>query len=481
MKKSGRRGTVRKASYGILAACLFPATAFLGQQSAQKVQSFTLPEAVERAVDHYPSIRAAMERKNAAVAAVGLARDNYLPQVDSLWQVNRATHNNIAGLLLPQSTVPSPASGPVLEPSMESFWGTGAGMMVSWEPFDFGARHAQVGLARATVIRTASQVDLTLLDVRTAAADAALTVLAAEQRVKATEEDVNRRGVFARSVHALVDAHLRPGADASRADAELAAARTNLILAQQNEAVAKASLAEWLDLAGQPVEVVPGPLLEAPGSYQPAATPAANHPAALTEAGRILEEKARIQVLSRSYTPKFSLQGAGYGRGSGVSANGKAAPGRAPGLALDTPNWAVGFTVKFAVLDFARIHSEKAVEQANERREQQLYGQTIQAVTAQSARAQAALEGAQRVAENTPIELQASQDAERQALARFKAGVATLVDVAEAQRLLVNAQIDDSLARLGIWRAIEQLSAAQGNLQPFLDLVGKSAGSQGGH
>jgi outer membrane protein len=70
--------------------------------------------------------------------------------------------------------------------------------------------------------------------------------------------------------------------------------------------------------------------------------------------------------------------------------------------------------------------------------------------------------------------LQASQDAERQARARFQAGLATLVDVAEAQRLLVSAEIDDSLARLTIWRSLERLAAAQGNLQPFLDQVDRA-------
>lgn len=469
------------ASHGLLAACLFSATAFLGQQTAQSIQSFTLPQAVQRAVDHYPSIRAAMERKNAAVAGVGLARDNYLPRVDTLWQVNRGTHNNIAGLLLPQSIIPSPASGPVLEPSMQSFWGMGAGAMVSWEPFDFGLRHAFVESAKATVNRTSSQIDLTLLDVKTAAADAALTVLAAEQRVQAMQADVNRRAIFGRSVHALVDAHLRPGADASRADAELAAARTTLILARQDEALAKATLAEWLDLAGQPVDVIPGPLLNTPSAYLPPATPASSHPSAITEQDRILETQARIHILNRSYAPQFSFQAAGYGRGSGVAANGKSAPGAAQGLALDTPNYAAGFSVKFAVLDFARIHSEKKVEQANQRQEQQQYRQVIDSITARTARAKAVLEGAQQVAENAPIELKASHDSERQALARFKAGVATLVDVAEAQRLLVNAEIDDSLARLSIWRAVEQLSAAQGNLQPFLDLVNHTAPDHGGH
>lgn len=481
MSASNRWTAILKTASGVAALALLSTSALRAQQRAAQIKSFTMAQAVQYAADHYPSIRAAMERKNAAIAGIGLARENYLPRADALWQVNRGTHNNIAGLLLPQSTVPAPASGPVLEPSMKSYWGTGSGMMVSWEPFDFGFRHAVVESARATVNRTSSQIALTLLDVKTAAADAALTVLATEQRVQAMQADVNRRTVFDRSVHALVDAHLRPGADASRADAELAAARTNLILAQQDEAVAKATLAEWLDLAGQQVDVIAGPLLSSPAAYQPSNIPASSHPAAITEQDRILETQARIHILNRSYVPTFNLQAAGYGRGSGVAANGKPKPGAAPGLALDTPNWAVGFTVKFAAFDFARIHSEKKVEQANQRQEQQTYQQTIDSITAQSARAQAALEGAQQVAANAPIELQASQDAERQALARFQAGVATLVDVAEAQRLLVNAEIDDSLARLGIWRAIERLSFAQGNLQPFLDLVNQTASGHGGH
>jgi outer membrane protein TolC len=421
-------------------------------------------------------VRAAIERRNAAAAAVTLARDNYLPRADTLWQLNRATRNNIAGVLLPQSTIPNP-SGSVVDSSTESFWGTAAGMQISWEPFDFGLRRANVQSAQATVSRTAAQVELTLLDVQTAAADAALSVLAAEQSVHATKADVDRRTVFARSVHALVDAKLRPGADTSRADAELAAARTQMILSEQNAEVARATLAELLGLAGTEVDVAPGGLLAMPQQATVAEVPPETHPVAVVEQGRIDEAKARVNILNHSYAPKFDLQAVGYGRGTGVNGNGKPATDRNQGLEPDTVNWALGLTVRFPILDFVSLRSRKRIEQANQRREEQVYGQTLQTVTGRAARAQARLEGAERVAENTPIELQASQDAERQARARFQAGLATLVDVAEAQRLLVTAEIDDSLARLTIWRAIERLSSAQGNLQPFLDQVQRANAS----
>jgi len=48
----------------------------------------------------------------AAKAGIGLAQTSYLLRTDVLWQTNRATDNNVTGLLLPQSVI-APISGPV--------------------------------------------------------------------------------------------------------------------------------------------------------------------------------------------------------------------------------------------------------------------------------------------------------------------------------------------------------------------------------
>src|SRR6185437_6160021 len=165
--------------------------------------------------------------------------------------------------------------------------------LFSWEPFEFGYRHAQVLAARTTEMRTQEQVTLTRFGVASAVAEASLALLADEQRVSAMQADVNRREIFDKSVHALVDAHLRPGADASRADAELAAARTRLIQAQGQIDLGSIALAQVLGLAGPRVAIVPGPLLQAPPDEPPAQSPVEKHPAALVEQGRVSEENAR--------------------------------------------------------------------------------------------------------------------------------------------------------------------------------------------
>lgn len=446
---------------------------------AQTIKVFTLQQAVQYATEHYPAVRAAMEQYTAARADVGLAKTNYLPRMDSVWQGDRGSRESVLGVLLPQTpNILTGTQGTVTPHAYRPYWTSGAGVLVSWEPFDFGYRRAQVRSAQSTESRVDAQVQLTLLDVQTAAADAALSVLATEQSVHAMQADVDRRTVFARSVHALVDAKLRPGADASRADAELAAARTQMILAEQNADLAKVRLAELLGMAGTSVDIETGPFLEIPPDRNWTEIPLADHPAAIAQQRRIQEAKARISILNHAFYPHFTTEGLVSARGSGQTSKGEVKQWPS-GLGFDVTNWEAGLTASIDLTSIVPIRQRKKIETANRRREEARYAQTMQTLTGQQKRALAELTGARRVAENTPTELKASQDAEAQARARFQAGLATLVDVAEAQRLLVTAEIDDSLARLSIWRALERLSASQGDLQPFLDSVNRAGAPAG--
>src|SRR5215831_13716198 len=79
-------------------------------------QVLTLDRAIAYATEHYPTVRAALEQVNASAAGVDVARSAYLPRLDSLWQSNRATANNIFGQLFPQSVIPS-LTGPVASAS----------------------------------------------------------------------------------------------------------------------------------------------------------------------------------------------------------------------------------------------------------------------------------------------------------------------------------------------------------------------------
>jgi outer membrane protein TolC len=75
--------------------------------------TMTLEQVIEAANANYPAIKAAEAQQRAARGGIAVAKTAYLPHTDLLWQTNRATANNILGLLLPQSTIPS-VTGSVL-------------------------------------------------------------------------------------------------------------------------------------------------------------------------------------------------------------------------------------------------------------------------------------------------------------------------------------------------------------------------------
>jgi len=432
----------------------------------------SLAQAVDLAAKNYPAIRVSQEQINAAAAGIRLARTSYLPHVDALAQVNRATRNNVFGLLLPQATLPS-ISGPVLgSDNFGTAWGSAVGGLVRWEPFDFGLRRASVGVAEAARTQSEASLKRTQYEIATATLDSYLTLAAAQETTQAAQAGVDRADQILRTTRAQVAAQLRPGADSSRAEAELAAARTQSIQAQQAVAVARAALAQFVGVDPPQLVISAPALLQLPPEEAPQPADFKANPISLEQDATVEQARAQLRALERSYFPKFSLDGAAYARGTGDEITGRRLGGL-NGLAPNVQNYALGFSVTFPVMDLAATRAREAAQSA-----------TIRAQTARSAQivielqtrwniALAQLQGARQIAANTPVQVSAARTAAQQATARYEAGLGTIDPVAEAQRLLTGAEIDDALAHLGVWRALLGLATAAGDLQPFVVEAGK--------
>jgi len=434
---------------------------------AQQTAPLTIAAAVEGAAKNYPSIRVSQEQIKAAAVGIQLARTAYLPRVDALAQINRATRNNVFGLLLPQSVIPS-MSGPVIgSNNFGTAWGSAIGGLVTWEPFDFGLREANVAVASAARSQSEAVLKRTQFDVAVSAVNAYLTLAAAEETVRAAQAGVDRAKVILRTITALVNAQLRPGADASRAEAELAAARTELIQAQQATDVARATLAQFI--GGEPgsIEISAPALLQLPPERPISALDTASSPVALEQNAVVEQEQARLRALERTYFPRFYLQGAAYARGTGAETDGRILGGL-NGLAPNVQNYAVSFSVNFPIMDLPAIHARQSAQSATLRAETARFQQIAVDLRAQWNRAVANLQGARRIAGNTPVQVSAARAATQQATARYQSGLGNIDEVAEAQRLLTQSEIDDALARLGIWRGLLGVAVAAGDIQPFV-------------
>jgi outer membrane protein TolC len=439
---------------------------------ALRAQPLTMTQAVEAALRNYPSIQVSQEQIAAAAAGIQLARTAFLPRIDGLAQINRATRNNVFGMLLPQQVIPQ-LSGPVIGTNnLGSAWGSAVGALVTWEPFDFGLRHANVAASEAARATSDAAAKRTEYEVAVATADAYLTLAAAQETVVAARAGVERGETVARTIRALVASELRPGADASRADAELAAARTQLIQAEQAVAVARATVARFTGAPPDQLAIAAPALTRLPSEQEAPAFDAAANPVAVEQNAAIEQAKAQLHALERQYFPRFYLQGSAYARGTGAELNGEILGG-ANGLAPNVQNYALGFSVAFPVFDFAAIHAREAQQAATIRAQTARAQQIARDLAAQFQTAAAVLQGARRVAANTPVEVAAARAAAQQATARYQSGLGNVDAVAEAERLVTQAEIDDALARLGVWRGLLAVAAAAGDIRPFLAEVGR--------
>lgn len=457
---------------GFYAIAVLAGSGLLSAEQLSSPGTLTLSQAIEAASKNYPSIRVSQEQMNAAAEGIRLARTAYLPRVDALAQVNRATRNNVFGLLFPQSVIPS-MSGPVIGTNNTgTVWGSALGALASWEPFDFGLRQANVTTAEAIKVQAATSLKRSQFEVSAATIDAYLTLAAAQEMVRASQAGVERGETVVRMTDALVNAQLRPGADSSRAQAELAGSRTQLIQSRQAVEVARATLSQFVGLQPERIVISAPALLQPPPVQTPAQADFNANPITVEQNATVEQARMQLRALERSYFPKFSLQAAVYARGTGAETDGSRLGGL-NGLAPTVQDFALGFSVTFPIMDLAALRAREATQAATIRAQTARSEQIVIELRTHWNVALAQLQGARDVSENTPVQVSAARDAMRQASARYQAGLGTIDSVAEAQRLLTQAEIDDALSHLAVWRALLGLATAAGDLQPFVTEAGK--------
>src|SRR3954464_3777650 len=203
-------------------------------------------------------------------------------------------------------------------------------------------------------------------------------------------------------------------------------------------------------------------LLDAAAPGAPPAVPVPRHPLVQSEQAAVDVARAREVVLAKTDRPRLYLQSSVSARGSGANPDG-VFDGGADGLGLERTNWAAGVQVVFPNLfDFASLRARRTAAGALTRAEGARYDEVVLTVTAQQRTADALVDAARAIAQNTPIQLAAAQQSDTQARARYGAGLARAIEIAEAQNLLASAEYQDAAARVDVWRALLSRAVAGG-------------------
>ena len=442
------------------------------QDPRAPAKPLTLYAAVTFAEENYPKILQAQAEVQATQKQVTVQKiKEYNPYSLMSYQQVVATHNKLTQILFSSPVLP-PNPGPGLDSvRMNPQFFSGAGFIIDWAPIDFGLHKARIQESKAEWKLAQASYAVTQLDVAVQAASTFLIAAVMQEQVKAAEANVKRFQDFSRVVHSLVDAELRPAADASLADAQLANAQNDLIRAHLQAELAVAEFANYVGLGGQKVSIDPGEIavVSEPPDLQSMPPSFETHPFALQGRASILTQVTQKRVLDKEYYPVFRWLGGMNFRGSNLNIRGRQQSANANGFGPAVPNWNVGLIVDFPFMDILRIQAEKKVVQERIDGERHAYNLILQNLRTQDVQARARVNAAVELAANMPVQVAAALKASRQAQARYEAGLGTVAQVAEANQVLADSRVKEVVAKVGVWQALLAVAAVHGELKPFLD------------
>ncbi len=204
---------------------------------------------------------------------------------------------------------------------------------------------------------------------------------------------------------------------------------------------------ERLDASGAPPPVTTLPSLQV--SIEMAAT---RDPVVRAAAAQVRTQEAVTESISASLRPTLLLSGSFSGREGGAPpALPRDAAAPHGGWLPDVPNWDVALVLRIPIFDWVTWKRVDASRQREEVRRAELEF-VRQGQTASVQRAWVGVDAARKAIAALQREVEAAVANSAQADARFRAGLATIVELTDAEALRTNAEIGLALGQFELAR-----------------------------
>jgi outer membrane protein len=444
----------------LLLVALMPAleTELASAGESPVTPAMTLSEALQYAHAHHPALRAAVARLEAVRTDAAISRARWAPTFVATAQLLATTTNNTTGsyLAVPgfdnprvsatRADSPSTAS---LAPSPSTLLGLGARQ----EVFDFGRISAQVAVDDLTADAERFSLESTRLVIDYDVEEAYFAVYAAQAIETASVHAYERAAVHRDLARAGVDSGLRRPIELTRSEATLDRYELGRIRARRGVAVAQTVFAAAVGFPDSRLDISGAAASPADLPPLPAALAAAlsRNPELLAAGARERAQQARTQAIESEARPNLFLSGALSGNaGGGTPSSGDSAPDH--GLLPFVPNWDVGLVLSWPLFDAtvsARADKARLAESADREETNALRLHV-------SASVEHAYLDVEAASDALPV-LRHTMDAAvanyAQASARFEIGLGDTVELADAEELRTDAEIQLALGTFEVAHA----------------------------
>ncbi len=445
-------------SFGAAGLSLLPSPRNAGAESEstpppaidapQPTRVLTMGQALDYARAHQPAIRAALARVAERIQEAKVPSGQWLPTVAVTGQIFAMTANNTTGTYAQPAFMDLPRIGGTPARATGSFSPypstlVGAGLLQ--EVFDFGRIGAQRAAADAQTEVEKHRADTDRLDIDFGVEEAYFSVLAAKAIVKASDDAYDRSRVHRDLAKRGVDAGLRSPIELTRAEADLDRFDVGRVRARGGVAVAQVVLSAAIG--------APDPAVDAGGE-----APSPTDMPALAEALRLAQQRdprlaetlAQLKAAEEStravgaelrpdlsLTATFSGRAGGAPPSSGATANGD-------GWVPNVPNWDAGLIITWPLFDGTIAAREKAARSLEQVRRDEI-DVTREQETADVRRTYVQVQVANTALGALGNEVVAAHANYDQADARFRAGIGNAVELADAEAVRTDAEIQLAL------------------------------------
>jgi outer membrane protein TolC len=426
-----------------------------------QVEPVTLEAAVERALREQPSLAVARARVQAIALEPGVARAAWLPRLGVMAQVVVATTNNSTATVIGAPVVDLPRIGATPIDATASWAPAGsttAALGVRQQVFDFGRASADAAAAEARVAAEHERLRVGEAELRALVNTAWFAVKAARSIDEASRAALARAEVSTAFVRAGVQSNLRAPIELTRAGVELERARLASLRSASALEIAQRQLGAAVGVRG-PLDVAGDaalPVLPEREAFVAAvsASPRVKEARARADAQRAAVDAAKSQLL-----PSVFATAALSGRAGGATPNAGAVPWGAGWLPV-VPNWDVGVLVQWQAFDGVALERAGLADaQHTVARAEGAAVEEAEVSAADVAWSEASL--AVRAVPVLEATLAAAVASQTQATARFELGLASQLELIEAERVRVDAETQLALGRFAAARSVALLARFQ--------------------
>lgn len=427
-------------------------------------QAQKLPELLKQAEANYPLLKAKGYEVQARKDQVAFTKSTALPSLDAAYQLNYATYNNITGMALGQGFVPI-SGPPSTTNTYDAVFGSAGGLVLNWEPFTFGQRKSKVNSAKAYQAYQEADQDQEIFQHQIRTANAYLDVVMTFELVKVYSKNLERAEDNVRIVKSLTRSGLRPGTDTALFNAELSQAKIELMNYEKLRETQQVLLSELLG-GNEGAYSIDSSFFKSLPSLA-IDTAIQNHPLIRLSLSRVKINQYERTSLQRTLSPKLSLWGTAYARGSGIRYDGYV--NSEDGLSFSRYNSGAGLVLSVPLLRFTNVRHQVHAQESLIKVEEERLNMVKLQLDKQNQVADVTLSNALKIANETPSFYQSAEFSYRTLLSRYNSGLLNYADLIQAQYILIKSETDLKRAYLDAWKALLYKAGTQGDITIFLN------------